>query len=59
MKFKLIVRNDDTTPEEFESYDLNREKVVSPGQEITVFLVRSIPVPTRSSAISTRTPPKA
>ncbi len=38
VKFKLIVRNDDTTPEEFESYDLNREKVVSPGQEITVFL---------------------
>jgi hypothetical protein len=37
-KFKLIVKNEDAEPEEFESYDLNREKVVSPGQEITVFL---------------------
>jgi len=38
VKFKLIVRNDDSTPEEFESFDLNREKIVPPGQEIPVFL---------------------
>lgn len=38
VKFKLIVKNEDATPEEFESYDLNREKVVAPGGEITVFL---------------------
>ncbi len=38
VKFKLIVRNDDPTPEEFESHDLKREKVVAPGKEITVSL---------------------
>jgi len=38
VKFKLIVKNEDQTPEEFESFDLKREKVVPPGQEIPVFL---------------------
>jgi hypothetical protein len=38
VKFKLFVKNEDTTPEEFESFDLNREKIVPPGQEIPVFL---------------------
>lgn len=38
VKFKLIVKNEDPTPEEFESFDLKREKVVPPGQEIPVFL---------------------
>jgi hypothetical protein len=38
VKFKLMVRNDDPTAEEFESFELNREKVVPPGQEIPVFL---------------------
>ena len=37
-KFKLLVKNSDTTAEEFESTQLNREKVVAPGQTITVFL---------------------
>ncbi|MEI7710861.1 MAG: cupredoxin domain-containing protein [Rhodospirillales bacterium] len=37
-KFKLLVTNSDTTAEEFESTQLNREKVVAPGQTITVFL---------------------
>ena len=37
-KVKLIVRNDDPTPEEFESFDLNREKVVAPGGQIEVFV---------------------
>lgn len=37
-KFRLIVKNQDATPEEFESYDLNREKVVTGGSSITVFL---------------------
>lgn len=27
--FTLIVKNEDPTPEEFESHDLNREKVIS------------------------------
>jgi Cupredoxin-like domain len=38
VKFKLMVKNEDSTPEEFESFQLNREKVVPPGQEIPVFL---------------------
>lgn len=37
-RFKLIVKNQDPTPEEFESYDLNREKVVVAGGEITLFI---------------------
>lgn len=35
-KIKLKVKNLDKTPEEFESHDLNREKVVKGGGEITV-----------------------
>ena len=38
VKFRLTVRNDDPTAEEFESFELNREKVVPPGKEIPVFL---------------------
>jgi high-affinity iron transporter len=37
-KFKLLVRNSDSTADEFESSQLNREKLVPPGQTITVFL---------------------
>ncbi len=35
-KVKVIVKNTDATAEEFESSDLNREKVVSANSEITV-----------------------
>jgi plastocyanin len=38
VRFKLIVRNLDPTPEEFESYELNREKIVAGNSEITVFI---------------------
>jgi high-affinity iron transporter len=38
MKFRLQVKNTDDTADEFESTDLNREKLVAPGQTITVFL---------------------
>jgi hypothetical protein len=38
VKFKLIVKNEDSTAEEFESFQLNREKLVPPGQEVPVFL---------------------
>jgi hypothetical protein len=38
VKFKLLVKNTDDTADEFESTDLNREKLVTPGQTITVFL---------------------
>jgi hypothetical protein len=38
VKFRLTVRNTDDSADEFESTDLNREKLVAPGQTITVFL---------------------
>jgi len=38
VKVKLVVRNDNTTPSEFESIQFHREKVVAPGQEISVFV---------------------
>jgi hypothetical protein len=37
-KIKLLVENQDATPEEFESNELNREKVVVGKGTITVFL---------------------
>ena len=37
-KIKLIVRNDQSIPAEFESTELNREKVVPPNSEVTVIL---------------------
>jgi len=37
-KVKLIVKNLDPTPEEFESYELNREKVILGGRSGIVFV---------------------
>ena len=37
-KFKLIVINQDSTPEEFESYELNREKVI-PGESQVILYI--------------------
>lgn len=37
-KISLTVKNLDATPEEFESTELHREKVVTGGQEITVYI---------------------
>jgi len=37
-KIKLRIINRDATPEEFESYPLNREKVVAGKRRITVFI---------------------
>ncbi len=37
-KVRITVKNTDKTPSEFESYDLNREKVVKGGEEITVLI---------------------
>lgn len=37
-KVKLIVINEDATPEEFESHELNREKIVTGKGRITVFI---------------------
>jgi plastocyanin len=37
-KIALTVKNNDATPEEFESSELRREKVVAGGEEITVYI---------------------
>ncbi len=37
-KIVLKVTNADTTPEEFESHELNREKLIRPGQTVTIHL---------------------
>jgi len=37
-KVKLLVINEDSTPEEFESHELNREKIVTGKGRITVFV---------------------
>jgi high-affinity iron transporter len=38
VKFRVMVKNNDDTADEFESVDLNREKLVPPGQTTIVFL---------------------
>src|SRR5215831_19881059 len=37
-KIELTVKNEDPTPEEFESTELRREKVVPGGKQITVYI---------------------
>jgi heme/copper-type cytochrome/quinol oxidase subunit 2 len=37
-KIALLVKNNDSTPEEFESTELRREKVVAGGEQITVYI---------------------
>ena len=37
-KLKLIIKNHDLTPEEFESYDFNREKVIEGQGEVSLFV---------------------
>ena len=37
-KVKLVVYNRDKTPEEFESYELNREKVIMGGRKANIFI---------------------
>jgi heme/copper-type cytochrome/quinol oxidase subunit 2 len=37
-RFRITVRNEDATAEEFESTDFGREKVVLPNRTITVFV---------------------
>ena len=36
-KIRLVVENQDPTPEEFESYQLNREKIIPGNDRIDVF----------------------
>ena len=37
-KVKLIVKNEDATPEEFESHELNREKVIPGNSTANIFV---------------------
>jgi len=37
-KLKLLVRNLDATAEEFESHELNREKLIAPGAQVSIFI---------------------
>lgn len=37
-KMKLVIENRDDSAEEFESYELNREKIVGPKLSITVWV---------------------
>ena len=37
-KVQLVVKNSDPTPEEFESTELRREKVIPGGQEETIYI---------------------
>ncbi len=37
-KVKLLVNNQDATPEEFESHELNREKIISGNSVATIFI---------------------
>jgi hypothetical protein len=37
-KIKIVIDNQDSTPEEFESHELNREKVIPPKSKVPVFV---------------------
>lgn len=37
-KIKVVIDNQDPTPEEFESYELNREKVIAGGKQAIIYL---------------------
>lgn len=37
-KVKIFIENQDSTPEEFESFELNREKVVTGNGKIVIFI---------------------
>lgn len=37
-KIKLIIENQDATAEEFESHELNREKIIAPKSKATVYI---------------------
>lgn len=37
-KFKLVIINHDHTPEEFDSFDLNREKLIYPHSKAVIYI---------------------
>lgn len=38
IKIKLLIENRDSTPEEFESHSLNREKIIAGNSKATVYV---------------------
>lgn len=42
-KIKLIVENQDATPEEFESHALNREKIIAGNAKATIYIGPLLP----------------
>lgn len=38
VKVKLLVHNQDSTPEEFESYELGREKIIAGGKQAVIYI---------------------
>lgn len=38
VKVRLLVKNLDKTPEEFESYELGREKIIPAGEEVVLYI---------------------
>lgn len=37
-KIKLLIENQDSTPEEFESHELNREKIIAGNSKTTIYI---------------------
>ncbi len=37
-KIRLVILNYDQTPEQFDSFDLNREKVIFPGKKSVIYI---------------------
>ena len=37
-KIKLMVHNQDASAEEFESHELNREKLIAPGAKVPIYI---------------------
>ena len=37
-KFRLVVRNEGAEAEEFESHELNREKIIAPGKTVEIII---------------------
>ncbi len=37
-KVKLVIENQDSTPEEFESHELNREKIIAPRSKAVIWI---------------------
>lgn len=37
-KVKLVIENQDATPEEFESHELNREKIIAPRSKAAIWI---------------------